>query len=81
MKDMCLEMLEEVGKNPQFSVPSEPEVESGKKPVFGPLSKIVYEASNTLDMNLKDQVVFLLSGLFLTGIFLLTGPLLRSFSY
>mmetsp|Transcript_4099 Transcript_4099/g.5459 ORF Transcript_4099/g.5459 Transcript_4099/m.5459 type:complete len:302 (+) Transcript_4099:2-907(+) len=48
-------MLEKVGSNPQFSVPSEPDVVSGKKPVFGPLSKIVYEASHTLDMNLKDQ--------------------------
>mmetsp|Transcript_6236 Transcript_6236/g.7584 ORF Transcript_6236/g.7584 Transcript_6236/m.7584 type:complete len:575 (+) Transcript_6236:49-1773(+) len=54
-KNMCLEMLDKVGSNPNFSVPSEEEVVSGKKPVFGPLSKIVYEASNTLDMNLKDQ--------------------------
>lgn len=54
-KDMCLSMIRKVAENPAFATASDPDVLSGKKQVFGPLSKSVAEAASTLDMNILDQ--------------------------
>ena len=54
-KDMCLEMMDMVGKNPAFASPVDAEVAAGNKPVFGPLSKSVADAGHDLDMDLFDQ--------------------------
>ena len=54
-KDMCLEMMRQVGGNSKFAKPSDQGVLAGRKPVFGPLSKSVADASKELDMNLFDQ--------------------------
>jgi len=52
---MVLDMLKKVGENPQFATATDPDVINGSKPVFGPLSKAVVNASKDLDMNLYDQ--------------------------
>lgn len=54
-KDMCLTMMRKVEENPAFATASNPEVLSGEKPVFGPLSKSVADASAALHMDLFDQ--------------------------
>lgn len=54
-KDMCLAMMRKVEENPAFATASDPDVLSGKKPVFGPLSKSVADAAGMLDMNVFDQ--------------------------
>lgn len=54
-KDMCLDMMSKVGENPNFGTPSDPDVASGRKDVFGPLSKSVMRAGSELNLNLKDQ--------------------------
>lgn len=54
-KDMCMEMMSKVGENPAFASATDPEVVSGEKAVFGPLSKSVELAASELGMNLKDQ--------------------------
>jgi len=54
-KDMCLRMMAKVGENETFASPSDAEVVSGQKRVFGPLSKSVMRAGKELGLNLKDQ--------------------------
>jgi cytochrome P450 len=52
---MVLEMLDKVGENEAFATATDKDVVQGMKPVFGPLSKAVVNASKDLDMNLYDQ--------------------------
>mgnify|MGYP001797247167 CR=1 FL=1 len=54
-KDMCLAMLDKVKSNPDFASPSDEEVLSGEKKVFGPLSKSVSDAGSSLDLSIQDQ--------------------------
>lgn len=54
-KNMCLEMMRKVREDPAFAAASDPEVQAGHKPVFGPLSKSVATAGTELGLNLKDQ--------------------------
>merc|ERR1719281_1286540 len=54
-KDICLTMMQKVSENPAFASACDRDVVSGSKPVFGPLSKCVAEASSTLNMSLEDQ--------------------------
>jgi cytochrome P450 len=48
-------MLDKVGENEAFATATDKDVVQGMKPVFGPLSKAVVNASKDLDMNLYDQ--------------------------
>ena len=51
----CFDMMKQVGKNSAFAAVSDPEVVSGKKALFGPLSKNVDNLASTMDMNVRDQ--------------------------
>ena len=52
---MVLDMLQKVKENDAFATATDSDVVSGKKTVFGPLSKAVVNASEDMDMNLYDQ--------------------------
>lgn len=54
-KDMCLTMMRKVRENPAFASASSPEVLAGEKAVFGPLSKAIADAGDSLNMNIFDQ--------------------------
>lgn len=54
-KDMCLQMMEKVKSDPRFATANEEAVLNHQKPVFGPLSKAIANASTELDMNLVDR--------------------------
>ncbi len=51
----CFDMMQQVGKNSAFAAVSDPEVLSGEKELFGPLSKNVDNLATTMDMNVRDQ--------------------------
>eukprot|EP00943_MAST-04B_sp_MAST-4B-sp1_P006557 g6557.t1 len=51
----CFDMMKQVGKNSAFAAVSDPEVISGEKKLFGPLSKNVDNLSSTMNMNVRDQ--------------------------
>ena len=47
--------MSRVGADPRFAAPSDPEVISGGKPVFGPLSKSVDAAGRDLGLSQLDR--------------------------